>query len=110
MVRDAYTSSHGGPRVSCDLVAAIGYMRRPSCSVRDGRPAQRSCRDGFNETPDAGGVAPAMSFVRKSLGADDREAVAKTLERSSEPLPTPHVEPAPSTAPFLRVARLRPAP
>lgn len=50
--------------MSRDLVAAIG--------------------DGLNETPDAGGVAPAMSFVRKFLGADDRE-----------PLPTPHVEPAP---------------
>ena len=51
-----------------------------------------------------------MSFVRKSLGADDREAVAETLERSREPLPTPHAEPAPSTTPFLGVARLRPAP
>ena len=42
-----------------------------------------------------------MSFLRRSLGADDREAVAETLECSREPLPTPHVEPAPSTAPFL---------
>jgi hypothetical protein len=110
MVRDAYSSSHRGPRVSCDLVAAIGYMRRPSRSVRDGRPAQRSCGDGLNEIPDAGGVVPAMSFLRKSLGANDREAVAETLERSREPLPTPHVKPAPSAAPFLGVARLRPTP
>jgi hypothetical protein len=51
-----------------------------------------------------------MSFMRKSLGVDDREAVAETLERSREPLPTPNVEPAPSTAPFLGVARLGPAP
>jgi hypothetical protein len=42
-----------------------------------------------------------MSFLRRFLGADDREAVAETLEHSRESLPTPHVESGPSTAPFL---------
>ena len=51
-----------------------------------------------------------MSFLRKSLSADDRAAVTETLERSREPLPMPHVKPAPSTAPFLGVARTRPVP
>ena len=51
-----------------------------------------------------------MSFLRKSLGANAREAVVETLERSREPLLAPHVKPAPSIAPFLGVARLRPVP
>ena len=51
-----------------------------------------------------------MTFLRKSLSADDREAVTETLERSKEPHPTPHVTPAPSTVSFLGVARPRPAP
>ena len=96
--------------MSCDPVGAIGYMRRPSRSVRDRRQAQRSCGDGLNEIPDAGGLAPTMSFLRKSLSADDRQAVTETLERSREPHPTPHVTPAPSTVPIVGVARTRPVP
>jgi len=46
-----------------------------------------------------------MSFLRKSLSADDREAVTETLERSKEPHPTPHVTPAPSTVPIVGVER-----
>jgi len=51
-----------------------------------------------------------MTFLRKSLSADDRAAVTETLERSREPHPTPRVKPAPSSAPFPDVARPRPVP
>ena len=51
-----------------------------------------------------------MTFLRKSLSADDREAVAETLERGREPHPTPRVKPAPSTAPILGAAPARSVP